>query len=192
MTNQSADGSSNAPSCHPATALLLQVFQFLCERFGVDKEVHNQTSHFSDVPREWYIVRLRCQPVEIAFSHPLSDAPGVDPGQTWEKYAVLKIGELGSLFAEEGQEMNIYPFVEILAGPFLTPHYLERSSEREWDIRPDSFNELSRLSVGSPAALVAYTCLAGISTLMLQIKELGVDHVLSNINLNQLPGGQNE
>ena len=181
MTEKIPNDSKDVSSRHVAAELLFQVFQFLCQRFGVGKDQLTNIRHFSDVPRTWQGVRLAEHPVEIAYSDPLPSSLAVEPGNTWEKFAVLKIGPIGSVIEDESDVLLLTGVVEILAGPYNAPILEEDSPADSWDIRVDSLNCLSQVSVGEPYALVAFTALAGISALLLKSKATSLQQVLSDI-----------
>lgn len=179
---------SDTSSRHIAAELLFQVFQFLCQRFGISKDQLTEVRHFSEVPRQWQAVQLAEYPVEVAYSDPLPSSPEVESGNTWEKFAVLKIGPIGSIVEDGSNALSLIGIVEILAGPYNAPILEEDSPAGSWDIRPDSLNSLSRVSVGEPYALVAFAALAGISMLLLKTKASGT-LALPDIDLNKILGG---
>lgn len=152
----------------PAVArLLLSTFHFLGRRFGVVERQTETHHHLSAViPRIWEVVRLASYPVELGYSDPINP-PDVS-GDSWERYAVLRIGCIGSIL-NDPQIQPVPEVVEILAGAYR-PDFLNPApaSPTSWDIRPDSFSCISRHRIDQPFILVAYVALAAISAATLQ------------------------
>ncbi len=159
---------------HRLASILLSAFLFLRREYGVMEEISEQTFHFGDTPRTWYLLRLKDWPVELAYSDalPMSQDEDGDLGNTWEVYAVLRIGPVGCLF-EDAQESQLqhYPqsWVEILAGPIKAGMFGHPSPD-SWDIQLDNHNELPRHSLGEPHLLIAFRALATISACLLDVK----------------------